>query len=72
MTKKPTCPVCGAAFSHSGAEMRCTKCGTPDEALTNVRHRRQLRRLKVAVGLKINPGTRHKRRNKHGRIGASR
>jgi threonine synthase len=30
----PTCPACGAKFSHDSAGMMCRKCGLPDEIRT--------------------------------------
>jgi hypothetical protein len=27
----PTCPACGAKFSHSKAMLACSKCGLPDD-----------------------------------------
>jgi len=30
----PTCPGCGAKFAHSNAMKACTRCGLPDDVVS--------------------------------------
>lgn len=69
MNKTPTCPGCGAKFSHDLAKNQCSKCGLPDEVADL--GPKVIARWKRKAGIKraIFGGSAGRRKNKHGRRG---
>lgn len=74
----PTCPNCGAKFSHDSRAMACRSCGLPDEAIlkgkTAIREfqRQQLReqgltRSEMKVAAKTTGARKSRTKYKHGR-----
>lgn len=62
----PTCPGCGAKFSHDSRALACKKCGLPDEIAG--RGGRLLSRWKKQHGYKKSRvSIMNKKRRQHGR-----
>lgn len=77
MGEVPICPACGAKFSHSRVQQWCVRCKLPDEIAAMgprmiARWKKQQAKqpgVTKAEAKKIihkHPGTRFKRRKKHG------